>query len=177
MLTLPQSASPSIRLCCILVFLLASEDQGQRGLSHVTEAQGGEKRKHQWDSNASVEARYWGSHPWDSPEAHPWLSPRLSRGIWWGMVLGFPSYAGWGFEIFIYLFFVLGNFLRLLVFLNWIFGVTLIHNTVQVSRVQLNKASSAHCIVCPLPQTKSLSVPICPFFAHLHLPPEGQSHR
>ena len=38
--------------------------------------------------------------------------------------------------------------------------VTLVHRTIQVSRVQLNKASSSHCITCPPPQAKSLSVPI-----------------
>lgn len=36
--------------------------------------------------------------------------------------------------------------------------VTLVHNTVQASSIQLNEMSSAHCMVCPSPQAKSLSV-------------------
>lgn len=49
-------------------------------------------------------------------------------------------------------------------------GVILVHETLQVSSVQLNKTSSAHCIVLPWPQAKSLSIRFpCPF-AHLHLP-------
>ena len=39
--------------------------------------------------------------------------------------------------------------------------------------MQLNKTSSAHCIVHPLPKAKPLSVPTVPInlpFAHLHLP-------
>lgn len=41
-------------------------------------------------------------------------------------------------------------------------GVTLICRTTQVASVQLNKASSAHCIVHPSPQAQSLSVPLFP---------------
>ena len=41
-------------------------------------------------------------------------------------------------------------------------GLTLVHKTIQVSSVQLNKTSSVHCIVCPSPHAKSLSVLFCP---------------
>lgn len=51
----------------------------------------------------------------------------------------------------------------------WIFGGW--HWTMQVSRVQLNKTLSAHCLVCPLPQAKCSSVPIYSPFAHLPLVP------
>ena len=40
--------------------------------------------------------------------------------------------------------------------------VALVHKTIQVSSVHLNKTSSAHCIVHPSPRVKSLSAPICP---------------
>lgn len=39
------------------------------------------------------------------------------------------------------------------------------------SSVRLNKTSSAHCSVCQSPKTKSLSTPVYPHFAHLHLHP------
>ena len=59
-------------------------------------------------------------------------------------------------------------------------GVTLVHKAIQVSSVQVNKTSSAHCIVHPTPQAKSHSIPILPLFAHLHLPsthfPSGYHH-
>ena len=48
-------------------------------------------------------------------------------------------------------------------------GVTLFHKTIQVSNVQLNKISSAHCTVCPLPKAKSLSIHTYPPFIYLHL--------
>ena len=44
----------------------------------------------------------------------------------------------------------------------------LIHKTVQVSSIQLNKTPSACCTVCPSPQAKSLSVPTFVPFTHLH---------
>ena len=47
-------------------------------------------------------------------------------------------------------------------------GVILVHKTIQVSSAQLNKTSSAHCIVLPSPKAKEL--PIHPSFAYLHLP-------
>ena len=55
----------------------------------------------------------------------------------------------------------------MLLFLNIEFTrVTFICKTIQVSRVQLNKTSSAHCIVHPPPPEKSLSIPVSP---HPHL--------
>lgn len=45
-------------------------------------------------------------------------------------------------------------------------GVTLFHKTVQVSSVQLNNTSSAHCLVHPLPQSVSFCPhlsPLCPY--------------
>ena len=41
-------------------------------------------------------------------------------------------------------------------------GVTLVHKTIQVSSVQLNKTSSAQCIMHPLLKVKFLSIPIYP---------------
>ena len=44
----------------------------------------------------------------------------------------------------------------------------------KVSSVQLNKTSSEHCIMSPLPQAVSLCPPLL-LFAHLHLPPSHLS--
>ena len=49
-------------------------------------------------------------------------------------------------------------------------SMTLVNKSIQVSSVQVNKTSSAHCIVRSLPQIRSLSVPIYPPFVHFHLP-------
>ena len=58
--------------------------------------------------------------------------------------------------------------------------MTLVHKITWILSVQLNKTSPAHCIVHPSPQAKSLSVPVFPHFAHLHLPltpfPSGYPH-
>ena len=63
-------------------------------------------------------------------------------------------------------------------FLIEFIGVTLVHKTIQVSSVQLNKAKSSHGILCPSPQAKSLSIHIFSLFALLHLlpPPSGCHH-
>ena len=50
-------------------------------------------------------------------------------------------------------------------------GVTLIHKTTQVSRVQFNKTSSSCYVVSLSPQANSPSIPSFLLFAHLHLPP------
>ena len=41
-------------------------------------------------------------------------------------------------------------------------GVTLVNKTIQVSSVQLNKLSSAHCTMGSLPKVNSLSISIYP---------------
>ena len=52
------------------------------------------------------------------------------------------------------------------VFMYYLFiGMTLIHKTIQVSSVQVNKTLSLHCIMHPSPRAKSLSIRIpllCP---------------
>ena len=59
----------------------------------------------------------------------------------------------------------------ILSFLIEFIGVTLVCKIIQVSSVQLNETPSSQCIVHPLPQAKSLLIPIPPTLAHLHLPP------
>ena len=49
-------------------------------------------------------------------------------------------------------------------------GVILVHKTIQVSSIQLNK-TSVYCIVCPSLQTKFISVSNYPPFAFFYLPP------
>lgn len=53
-------------------------------------------------------------------------------------------------------------------FLYWIYWFT---KPVNVSCVQLNKTSRAHCIMYSSPQAKTLCISIFFPFAHLHLPP------
>ena len=52
-------------------------------------------------------------------------------------------------------------------------GVPLVHKIIQVSSVQLNKTSPAHCIVFPSPQENSLYIliPLPCVHLHLHSPP------
>ena len=70
------------------------------------------------------------------------------------------------FYLFIYLFI----YLIYLLFIIEFIGVTLVHRTIQVSCIQLNKTSSVHCIVHIEPQVKSLSGPIPPFCPHPSTP-------
>ena len=63
----------------------------------------------------------------------------------------------------------------ILYFLIEFIGVTLVHNTIQFSSVQLNK-TSAHCIVHPLPQAKQ-SLFLSPFIPPLPTSfPSGYHH-
>ena len=64
------------------------------------------------------------------------------------------------------------SWLWTLFFLIEFIGLTSVRKTRQVSSAQLNKTSSAPCIVCPSPQAKSLSVPIPPA-----LPTSTRPHR
>ena len=48
--------------------------------------------------------------------------------------------------------------------LRWIYWVTLVNKIIQVSGVQFDNTSSAHCVVCSPPQVKSPSVTIYPIF-------------
>ena len=57
-----------------------------------------------------------------------------------------------------------------LIFIEFI-EVTSVHKTIPASSAQLNKTSSAHCIVHPSPKAKSLSIRIYTLFAHLHQDP------
>ena len=49
--------------------------------------------------------------------------------------------------------------------------MTLVHKTMPVSSVQLNKISSVNCTVHPRLKAKFFSIPAYPLFAHLHLAP------
>ena len=57
--------------------------------------------------------------------------------------------------------FIWGNVLSYFCIIKFV-GVTLGNKTIQVSSVQLNKTSSAHCTVCPSPEVSPFRSPFIP---------------